>query len=33
MLWGNGALALLYSDGLDTVTGFDPSSQQVPITP
>jgi hypothetical protein len=30
---GNGALALFYSDGSDTITGFDPGSQQVPITP
>jgi hypothetical protein len=30
---GNGALALFYTDGLDTITGFDPGSQQVPITP
>jgi hypothetical protein len=30
---GNGELALLYSDGSDTITGFDPNSQTVPITP
>jgi hypothetical protein len=30
---GNGALALFYSDGSDTITGFDPNSQQVPIMP
>jgi photosystem II stability/assembly factor-like uncharacterized protein len=30
---GNGALALIYSDGNDTITGFDPNSQTVPITP
>jgi hypothetical protein len=32
-LTGNGALALLYTDGADNITGFDPSSQQVTITP
>jgi hypothetical protein len=32
-LTGNGALALLYTDGADNITGFDPSSQQVAITP
>jgi hypothetical protein len=32
-LTGNSALALLYSDGLDTITGFDLGSQQIPITP
>jgi hypothetical protein len=30
---GNGALALFYSDGSDTIAGFDPGSQQIPITP
>jgi hypothetical protein len=30
---GSGALALFYSDGSDTIAGFDPGSQQVPITP
>jgi hypothetical protein len=28
-----GTLALLFSDGLDTVGGFDPNSQVVPISP
>jgi hypothetical protein len=32
-LSGNGPWALLFSDGLDSSTGFDPASQQVPITP
>jgi Ca2+-binding RTX toxin-like protein len=32
-LTGNGALALLYTDGLDTLSGFDPGSQQIVITP
>jgi hypothetical protein len=30
---GNGALALIYSDGADNITGFDPNSIVVPITP
>jgi hypothetical protein len=30
---GTGELALIYSDGTDTITGFDPNSQTVPITP
>ena len=30
---GNGALALFYTDGSDTITGFDPNSQQIPIAP
>jgi hypothetical protein len=30
---GNGALALFFTDGLDTITGFDPGSQQVPVAP
>jgi hypothetical protein len=30
---GNGALALLYTDGLDNIAGFDPASQVVPIAP
>jgi hypothetical protein len=30
---GNGALALIFTDGADTISGFDPLSQQVPITP
>ena len=29
----NGALALLYTDGLDAISGFDPGSQTVPIAP
>ncbi len=33
VLNGNGALALLYSDGADSIAGFDPDSQQVLITP
>jgi hypothetical protein len=32
-LMGNGALALLYTDGADAIAGFDPASQVVPITP
>jgi hypothetical protein len=30
---GNGALALIYSDGQDNLMGFDPNSMIVPITP
>ena len=30
---GSGALALLYTDGLDSIAGFDPPSQQVTISP
>jgi hypothetical protein len=30
---GTGALALLYTDGLDNISGFDPASQQVLIAP
>jgi hypothetical protein len=30
---GTGELALLYSDGLDNIVGFDPASPVVPITP
>jgi hypothetical protein len=30
---GNGPLALIYSDGQDNITGFDPNSIIVPITP
>jgi hypothetical protein len=30
---GNGTLALIYSDGADNITGFDPNSIIVPITP
>jgi hypothetical protein len=30
---GNGALALIYGDGADNITGFDPNSIIVPITP
>jgi hypothetical protein len=30
---GNGALALLYTDGLDSIAGFDPGSQQVAVNP
>jgi hypothetical protein len=32
-LTGSGELALLYTDGADTLSGFDPSSQSVTITP
>jgi hypothetical protein len=32
-LTGTGALALLYSDGLDNLTGFDPNSIIIPIAP
>jgi hypothetical protein len=32
-LIGYGGLALLYTDGLDSIGLFDPNSQQVPITP
>jgi hypothetical protein len=30
---GNGELALLYSDGLDSISGFDPASLVIPIAP
>jgi hypothetical protein len=30
---GAGALALIYTDGSDTISGFDPLSQTYPITP
>jgi acrosin len=30
---GNGNLALIYSDGYDTISGFDPNYQTVTITP
>ncbi len=30
---GTGALALIYSDGMDNISGFDPNSIIVPITP
>jgi hypothetical protein len=30
---GNGALALIYSDGQDNITGFDPNSIIIPIAP
>jgi hypothetical protein len=30
---GNGALALLYTDGADALSGFDPGAQTVPIAP
>jgi hypothetical protein len=33
VLVGGGALALLFSDGLDAIAGFDQASQQVAITP
>jgi hypothetical protein len=32
-LVGEGELALLYTDGQDTMTGFDPRSQQIMIAP
>jgi hypothetical protein len=30
---GNGALALVYTDGQDAIGGFDPNSQTVAIMP
>jgi hypothetical protein len=33
VLAGRGGLGLLFTDGLDTISGFDPNSQQVAITP
>ena len=33
VLSGNGALALIFTDGLDAISGFDPNAQQVTITP
>jgi hypothetical protein len=33
VLNGTGALALLYTDGADSIAGFDPLSQQVAISP
>jgi hypothetical protein len=30
---GLGALALIYTDNLDNIAGFDPGSQQVGIAP
>jgi hypothetical protein len=33
ILTGNGGLTLIFTDGLDAVAGFDPSSQQVTIAP
>jgi hypothetical protein len=33
VLTGNGALALLFSDGLDNISGFDANSLIVPVTP
>jgi len=30
---GAGALALIYTDGGDAISGFDPLSQTYPITP
>jgi Kelch motif len=33
ILVGEGELALLYTDGLDTITGFDPRSRQITIVP
>jgi hypothetical protein len=32
-LTGNGELGLIYSDGLDNISGFDPGSRVVPINP
>jgi hypothetical protein len=32
-LTGNGALALIFTDGFDAISGFDPNAQQVTITP
>jgi hypothetical protein len=33
VLNGNGALALIYTDGLDFSSGLDPNSQTVTIAP
>jgi hypothetical protein len=33
ILNGNGGLALLYTDGLDSLAGFDPASRQIMILP
>jgi hypothetical protein len=33
VLVGRGGLALIFTDGFDTVSGFDPNSQMVTITP
>jgi hypothetical protein len=33
VLNGNGAWALIYTDGADTINGFDPAANQVSITP
>src|SRR5262249_11536345 len=33
LLRGGGALALFYTDGLDSIAGLDPDSQQVAINP
>jgi hypothetical protein len=30
---GSGELAWIFTDGLDTIIGFDPASQQVLIAP
>jgi len=30
---GNGNLALIYTDGMDNISGFDPNSPIIPITP
>jgi YVTN family beta-propeller protein len=33
VLVGSGGLGLIFTDGADTISGFDPNSQQVAITP
>jgi sugar lactone lactonase YvrE len=33
VLTGRGGLGLIFTDGLDTISGFDPNSQQVAINP
>jgi hypothetical protein len=30
---GNGNLTLIYSDGTDSISGFDPNSPIIPIAP
>jgi hypothetical protein len=32
-MYGNGGLALIYSDGMDNLIGFDPNSPVIPVTP
>jgi hypothetical protein len=33
VMMGSGELALIYTDGADTIIGFDPGSQLYPIAP